>query len=108
MTRVRDLACSGAAEVEIVPSRRTARRTDAIIRETLADTPAIVHGRKADTPVILVQNVAREDEKRVDCRLDQMADTIAREGLTGPVIMLIGANSRTPVSHIAKRLKEVA
>ncbi len=46
MARIRDLACSGAAEVEIVLSRRTASRTEEIIRETFSDTPATVHGRE--------------------------------------------------------------
>ncbi len=46
MARIRDLACSGAAEVEIVLSRRTASRTEEIIREIFAGTPATVHGRE--------------------------------------------------------------
>ncbi|GEM_PF-6462619 len=43
---IRDIACSGAAKVEIVLSRRTASRTEKIIRETFAETPATVHGRE--------------------------------------------------------------
>ncbi len=43
---IRDIARSGAAKVEIVLSRRTAPRTEKIIRETFADTPATVHGRE--------------------------------------------------------------
>jgi mitochondrial fission protein ELM1 len=41
---LRDIARSGTAKIEIVLSRRTASRTEKIIRETFADTPATVHG----------------------------------------------------------------
>jgi mitochondrial fission protein ELM1 len=41
---IRDIARSGAAKVEIVLSRRTASRTEKIVRETFAGTPATVHG----------------------------------------------------------------
>jgi hypothetical protein len=43
---IRDIARSGAAEVEIVLSRRTSSRTEKIIRKTFADTPVTVHGRE--------------------------------------------------------------
>jgi mitochondrial fission protein ELM1 len=46
IARVRDIACSDSTEVEIVLSRRTAPRTEKIIRDVLAGTPAIVNGRE--------------------------------------------------------------
>ncbi len=44
IARVQDIACSDSTEVEIVLSRRTAPRTEKIIRDVLAGTPAIVSG----------------------------------------------------------------
>lgn len=45
VARIRDLALSGAAEIEIALSRRTAPRTEMIIRGIFSDTPVTVHGR---------------------------------------------------------------
>ena len=47
-------------------------------------------GRPASTPVAVIENASLAAERRVFTRLDQLAETISRAGITGPSAIVIG------------------
>ncbi|MCF3932917.1 siroheme synthase CysG [Acuticoccus sp. M5D2P5] len=78
-------AAAGNAPLAVYMGRRTAPRVAArLVRE----------GRAADTPVVLVENAGRSDERIAHSALSDLAATVARFGGSGPLMILIGVNSR--------------
>ncbi|MFS2319006.1 siroheme synthase CysG [Maricaulis sp. D1M11] len=47
-------------------------------------------GRAGATPVMLVENGTHDNERRILTRLDSLADTVVRERVHGPSIIMIG------------------
>ncbi|MEU0690948.1 uroporphyrinogen-III C-methyltransferase [Streptomyces uncialis] len=50
----------------------------------------IAHGRAADTPVALVQEGTTAAQRRVDATLATVAETVVREGVRPPAVIVIG------------------
>ncbi|MYY11517.1 uroporphyrinogen-III C-methyltransferase [Streptomyces sp. SID4919] len=50
----------------------------------------IAHGRAADTPVALVQEGTTAAQRRVDATLATVAQTVVREGVRPPAVIVIG------------------
>lgn len=54
----------------------------------------LMHGADPATPVTAVANAARPDERRIAARLADLAGTLARAELAGPVILMLGLAPR--------------
>ncbi len=54
----------------------------------------LMHGAHPETPVTAVANAARPGERQVAARLGDLAETLARAGLSGPVILMLGLAPR--------------
>lgn len=51
----------------------------------------IAHGAEASRPVAVIENATRPEQRTVTATLGDLAATVAREGLKGPAIIVIGA-----------------
>lgn len=58
----------------------------------------LMHGTDPDTPVSLIENASRPDQRTVVARLGDLSEVVsqqvARGGLSGPVVMLLGLKPR--------------
>jgi len=54
----------------------------------------LMHGADPATPVTAVANAARPDERQIAARLADLAETLARAELSGPVILMLGLAPR--------------
>ena len=54
----------------------------------------LLHGADRTAPVTLVENSSRSDQRILNTTLHSLVETIEREALNGPVIMLFGLKSR--------------
>ncbi len=50
----------------------------------------LLHGLSADTPVAIIQNASLPQQRRAACFLADLADTIQREGLGSPAVIVVG------------------
>ena len=69
----------------------------------------IAAGRAAATPVAVIENGTRENEIRVFGTLAELPALIARAGIKGPALLVIGEVAGLPLeARIEKILEEVA
>ena len=54
----------------------------------------LLTGLPADTPVAVVQNASLPDQRHVTCELGQLAQTITREKISSPAIIVVGEVTR--------------
>ena len=50
----------------------------------------LLHGMGEDTPVAIIQNASLPDQRHASCVLADLADTIQREGLGSPAVIVVG------------------
>jgi uroporphyrin-III C-methyltransferase len=50
----------------------------------------LLHALGADTPVAIIQNASLPQQRHASCMLADLADTIQREGLGSPAIIVVG------------------
>ena len=50
----------------------------------------LLHGLGADTPVAIIQNATLPQQRHAACLLADLADTIQREGLSSPAVIVVG------------------
>jgi uroporphyrin-III C-methyltransferase len=50
----------------------------------------LLHGLNADTPVAIIQNASLPQQRHAACELADLADTIQREGLGSPAVIVVG------------------
>lgn len=50
----------------------------------------LLHGLCADTPVAIIQNASLPQQRHAACTLVDLADTIQREGLGSPAVIVVG------------------
>ncbi len=54
----------------------------------------LLHGADGATPVTLVENASRSNQRIINTTLHSLAETINRQALNGPVIIMLGLESR--------------
>ena len=50
----------------------------------------LLQGLSADTPVAIIQNASLAQQRHAACHLSELADTIEREGLGSPAVIVVG------------------
>jgi uroporphyrin-III C-methyltransferase len=50
----------------------------------------LLHGLNADTPVAIIQNASLPQQRHAACLLTDLHDTIQREGLGSPAVIVVG------------------
>ena len=50
----------------------------------------LLQGLSADTPVAVIQHASLPQQRHATATLDQLADTIAHEGLGSPSVIVVG------------------
>jgi uroporphyrin-III C-methyltransferase/precorrin-2 dehydrogenase/sirohydrochlorin ferrochelatase len=65
------------------------RRAATFIRGRL-----MIHGGADTTPVTVIENATRPDQRIVETTLIDLPDTLDAQGLTGPVLMMLGLAPR--------------
>ncbi|MEV0809189.1 uroporphyrinogen-III C-methyltransferase [Micromonospora sp. NPDC050200] len=61
----------------------------------------VEHGRAADTPVLVVQDAGQPGQRSLSCRLDEVGELAAREGVRPPAVFVVGpVVALAPVSGV--------
>ena len=63
----------------------------AMDRLALITAELIAHGRAADTPAAVVQRATLPEQRVVRAPLRDLAETVRREGIEAPAVVVIGA-----------------
>jgi uroporphyrin-III C-methyltransferase/precorrin-2 dehydrogenase/sirohydrochlorin ferrochelatase len=59
----------------------------------------LLHGMEANTPITIVENASRTDQKIVATHLNALVESIEANELLGPLVILIGLESRISTSQ---------
>lgn len=60
----------------------------------------LLHGAAPDLPVTVTQNIARDDQTRVDATLATLIEAMNEASITGPAILLVGLKARNALAPI--------
>lgn len=62
----------------------------------------LLHGLSGDTPVAIIQNATLAAQRQTSCTLHELADTVAREKLGSPSIIVAGEVTRSLALQLAR------